>query len=76
MFSVSDLPDKKETALYKMCMILYNEYQAIQTHQFNPELDSLLKEVVEYLQFDVYPVENEIVVTFVLDKGDIPNGRD
>lgn len=66
----------KHTALYNMCLSLYEEYESINKHMYNDELDVLLHETIDYLKLDVYQVENEIVVTFILDPKDVKNGRD
>lgn len=71
---MSELPGIKDTALYKMCTTLYSEYYEAKNKIFNKELEGLLAEVIEYLQLDAYEVENRIIVTFELDKRDIPDG--
>ena len=41
---------------------------------YNAELDDLLHATINYLKLDVYQVENEIVVTFILDPKDVDDG--
>jgi len=57
-----------------MCLSLYKEYKSIDKHMYNAELDDLLHATINYLKLDVYWVENEIVVTFILDPKDVDNG--
>ena len=64
----------KHTALYNMCLSLYEEYKSINEHMYNAELDDLLHATINYLKPDVYQVEDEIVVTFILDPKDVDNG--
>jgi len=71
---MSVLPDKKETILYKMSRVLYDEYKAIRDGKFNPELGKLHQDVISYLKFDVHDVGDDTVVTFMLKREDLSDG--
>lgn len=70
MADIANMPIE-HTALYKFALLLYKEYKAAQEHEYTPQMELKLKEVMDHLQLDAYQVENNMVVTYVLDKDQV-----
>lgn len=59
------------TAIYRHCREAYLQYKAQHEHEYNDELAKLHSDAEKYLKLSVDETENEVIVTFVLDKGDL-----
>lgn len=68
MSDISQIP-VEHTALYKFALMLYREHQATRFHAYTDAMEAKLEEVISHLGLDVQQIENQIVVTYVLDKG-------
>ena len=64
-----------DMALYKMCREVWLQYHAQHSHQFSDSLSQLHQDVESYLQLAVDEFDNEIIVTFVLNRSDVDGGN-
>lgn len=60
-----------ETILYRLCNSVYDQYKAQHERQFNEGLAKLHRDVEQYLKISVDETDDEITLTFVLDRRDI-----
>lgn len=60
-----------DVALYKMCREVWLQYQAQHIHTFSPQLSKWHETVESYLKMTVDECDDEVIVTFVLNRSDI-----
>lgn len=60
-----------QTILYRLCNSVYDQYNAQHERQFNKGLAKLHSDVEQYLRISVDEIDDEIVLTFVLNRRDI-----
>lgn len=69
MADIANMPIE-HTALYKFALLLYKEHKAAQEHEYTPQMELKLKEVIDHLHLDIYQVEDDMVVNYVLRRED------
>lgn len=60
-----------DTAIYKLCLEVYRQYKAQHEHHYNRELQKKQDDAEKYLKITVDEAENEVLVSFVLDRRDL-----
>ena len=60
-----------ETILYKLCRLVYEQYYAQNSHEFNPDLDELHRNVESHLQIEIHEEGDKITISYVLDKNEM-----